>query len=150
MSDNTTLPKMNYMRDIMKKSQKEDLYKLVYEFFHNYKYNNSTKTFLHILKNDNKIEAYYAYDKSCSDINKINNLLSLKSSLTGTSEIAHHGDGFKKFTYFHNGTLEVFIKQEDNTYIYLKQKHKKIWEYINGEGSYNTMFEKKLDTSDLL
>lgn len=153
MSQNYTIAKRNVYAPLYSDTLSVLLYKLIYEFFDNHKYNSSSKCFIDVDEEDYDdddetcINVYYGYDCSINKEENCDRLLKLYN--TNTDEIAHKGNGFKRFSYKHNGIVQVFSRIHAKKYIYIEQNQKEIYEAsqkIENDIEFSSLMDSKYTT----
>lgn len=132
MSQNCTIDNRLIYGPCYEDSQIFPLRKLTYELLDNHEYNNSTKCFIDVHSEyeyedeDGEIIVIYGYNNPIDDAHKCDRLLKLGN--TKTDEIAHKGNGFKRFAYKHNGSIQVYSRIDQNKFIFVEQHQKEIYE----------------------
>ena len=142
---NNTIEKKLVFKPLYEKSLEEESDKLIFDWIDNHEYNKTKNCFIDINNNlfdssssddeceededEDDNEEYtilYGYDNPIDDIEDCDRLLKIHNSKT--TEIAHEGNGIKKFSYKHNGELEIFSITSKNKYLYVQQNQNKIYE----------------------
>lgn len=145
--NSSTIPKSKIFDSFVKDSYKIPFCDALYEWYSNSTYSNSSNSLTYVKNDNGKMSIFYAFDTSNDQIN-LNNLISFKSSHNIHSEIGHHGDGFKRFSFKHLGKMEIYsINSDQKTYQYLCQEHLNLKNKLE-EGMSNSEFERTMDNSN--